>query len=76
MLFVQNKQTSLIFGYLRDFYKFTKPLNSMLVQHNMGAAVLKVTQYKKLAPNALWFTYQNLKSCKAHEKTKKKTSKC
>ena len=35
----------------------------------------KVTQYKKLAPNALRFTYQNLKSCEPHEKTKQKTSK-
>ena len=26
-------------------------------------------------PNALQFTYQNLKSCKPHEKTKQKTSK-
>ena len=27
------------------------------------------TQYKTLAPNALWFTYQNLKSCKPHAKS-------
>ena len=26
------------------------------------------TQYKKLAPKALRFTYQNLKPCKSHEK--------
>ena len=32
--------------------------------------VLKTTHYKKLAPNALQFTYQNLKSCKPHEKQK------
>ena len=37
---------------------------------------IKSTQYKKLVPNALRFTYQNLKSCKPHEKTKQKTSKC
>ena len=30
----------------------------------------KSTQYKKLAPNALRFTYLSLKSCKQHEKTK------
>ena len=33
---------------------------------------LKSTQYKKLAPNALWFTYLNLKSCKSHEKNETK----
>ena len=33
------------------------------------------TQYKKLAPNALRFTYQNCKSCKPHEKTKQKKIK-
>ena len=31
--------------------------------------LLKSTQYKKLEPNALRFTYQNLKSCKPQEKT-------
>ena len=36
----------------------------------------KSTQFKKLAPNALRFTYSNLKCCKTHEKTKQKTSKC
>ena len=36
---------------------------------------LKSTQYKKLTPNALLFTYQNLKSCKPHEKTKPKSIK-
>ena len=34
---------------------------------------LKETQYKNLAPNALRFTYENLKSCKPHEKTRQKT---
>ena len=29
--------------------------------------LLKSTQYKKLAPNALRFTYKKLKSCKSHE---------
>ena len=33
---------------------------------------LKSTQYKKLVPNALRFTYQNLKSCKPHENNNKK----
>ena len=37
---------------------------------------LKSTQSKKLVPNALWFTDQSLKSCKPHEKSKQKTSKC
>ena len=35
-------------------------------------AKLKTTQYKKLAPKALRFIYQNLKSCKPHKKNKKK----
>ena len=29
------------------------------------------TQYKKLVSNALQFTYQNLKSCKTHDKRKR-----
>ena len=33
---------------------------------------VKSTQYKKLVPNALWFTDYNLKSCKPQEKNKKK----
>ena len=33
---------------------------------------IKATQYKKLASNALRFTFQNLKSCKPHEKQNKK----
>ena len=33
---------------------------------------VKATQYKKLTPNAFRFTYQNLKSCKPHEKQNKK----
>ena len=32
----------------------------------------KSTQYTKLAPNALWFTYCNLKSRKPHEQQNKK----
>ena len=35
--------------------------------------MVKSTQYKKLAQNTLQFTYQNLKSCKPHEKTKTHT---
>ena len=30
-------------------------------------STLKSTQYKKLVPNTLWFTYWNLKSCKPYE---------
>ena len=30
--------------------------------------LVKSTQCKKLVPNALWFIYQNLKSCKSHQK--------
>ena len=36
---------------------------------------LMSTQYKKLVSNALQFTYQNLKSCKTHEKTKQQIAK-
>ena len=35
-----------------------------------GLNFFNSTQYKTLAPNALRFTYQNLKFCKPHEKTK------
>ena len=35
-------------------------------------SAVKSTQYKKLEPNTLRFTYQNLKSCKPLEKTKQK----
>ena len=33
---------------------------------------IKSTQCKKLATNALWFTYQYSKACKPHEKKHKK----
>ena len=39
---------------------------------NINTWIIKSTQYKKLAQNALRFKYQNLKSCKQHEKTKQK----
>ena len=46
---------------------------------NMGCRVfkggIKSTQYKKLAPNALRFIFQNLKSCKPYEKTKQRNIK-
>ena len=50
--------------------------SATFMSHDCTLQFLKSTQYKKLAPNALRFTYQNLKSCKPHEKTKQKTSKC
>ena len=34
------------------------------VNNDIKSFCIKSTQYKKLAPNALWFTYQNLTSCK------------
>ena len=40
-------------------------------QSEIVCTLLKSTQYKKLAPNALQFTYRNLKSCK---KMKQRTS--
>ena len=36
---------------------------------------VKQTQYKKLAPNALRFKYQNLKSCNSHEKNETKNTR-
>ena len=42
------------------------------MSHDCTLQFLKSTQYKKLAPNALRFTYQNSKSCKPHEKQNKK----
>ena len=42
--------------------------SSLLKLHKV-TLYLKSTQYKKLAPNALWFT-----SCKSHEKIKQRTS--
>ena len=38
------------------------------IYHPSKTKVLKSTQNKKFEPNALWFTYENLKSCKPHEK--------
>ena len=38
-------------------------------------ASIKPNQFKTLASNAYWFTYQNLKSCKQNEKTKLIASK-
>ena len=49
------------------FYSFFK-----LFMMSTEYPVIKSTQYKKLAPNALRFTYQNLKSCKSHEKNETK----
>ena len=37
-----------------------------------GLDFFQSTQYKKLAPNALRFTYLNLKFCKPHDKQNKK----
>ena len=48
-------------------------MNSILVPSNSRPAkYLKSTRLQKFAPNALWFTYQNLKSCKSHEKIETK----
>ena len=42
--------------------------NLDLVTLNLVTTCDLVTQYNKLAPNTLRFTYWNLKSCKPHEK--------
>ena len=44
------------------FFRITTTGKYYLLHH-----MLKSTQYKKLATNALRFTYQNLKPCKSHE---------
>ena len=46
--------------------------SATFMSHDCTLQFLKSTQYKKLAPNALRFTYQNSKSCKPHEKQNKK----
>ena len=46
-------------------------IKSLQTKFSSNRAV-KSTQYKKLVPNALRFTYWNLKSCKPHEKQNKK----
>ena len=64
------------FGFSSSIHQ-TSPIS--FYSKNIGVGeelLLKSTQYKKLAPNALRFTYQNLKSCKPLEKNKKNTSKC
>ena len=49
--------------------RFSEWIISQKLQLPLG---LKSTQYKKLGPNALRFKYQNLKSCKSHEKDETK----
>ena len=51
--------------------------NKMFLNHspNVQTAQLKSTQCTELAPNASQFTYQNLKYCKPHEKSKQKPPK-
>ena len=38
----------------------------------LSQLAIKSTQYKKLVPNDLQFTYRNLKSCKSNEKNETK----
>ena len=53
--------------------KLSKALKSRFkAVKRLYGEILKSTQYKKVEPNALWFTYQNLKSCKPHKKQNKK----
>ena len=59
-----------------SFFNIFWGQNRLLLRIWILSARVKSTQYKKLVPNALLFTYQNLKSCKPHEKTKQKTSNC
>ena len=55
---------------------FVYTMHLTLMAERLRLPFLKSTQCKKLALNALWFTYYNLKSCKLDVKTKQKTSKC
>ena len=48
--------------------------NCVIIHQIVLMDQVKSTQYKKLSPNALGFTYQKLKSCKPLENTKQKTS--
>ena len=64
--------TLLIFELLVTFYVGEQWIHQLFCKYKCSTYVfkslgLKSTHYKKLAPNALQFTYQNLKSCKFHE---------
>ena len=48
---------------------FVYTMHLTLTVERLRLPFLKSTQYKKLAPNVLRFTYQNLKSCKSHDFT-------
>ena len=54
------------FSYFDDI--IVVQCNLDLVTLNLVTTCNLVTQYNKLAPNTLWFTYWSLKSCKPHEK--------
>ena len=79
---LENKFSWFAFGFSRRACYRTKfqPFWSQTYQYlqgcrrvwKHGGAVVKSNQYKKFAPNALQFTYWNLKSCKQHEKQNKK----
>ena len=53
-----------------SFHEITK--SKMQNLSIINSFQVKSTQYKKLAPNALRLTYQNLKSFKSHEKNETK----
>ena len=80
--YIQLPIWSILFAknYLVFYSSNKKPKTSIQISPSLlilaFSQILKSTRYKKLAPNALRFTYQNLKSCKPHEQTKQKTSKC
>ena len=55
--------------YTQKTQNLENQIFSSLLKLHKVTLYLKSTQYKKLAPNALWFT-----SCKSHEKIKQRTS--
>ena len=53
---------------------FNTCFNSEFVSQNVK--IVKVNSVQEACAKCFAVTYQNLKSCKPHEKTKQKTSKC
>ena len=61
----EKNKSETFFYQLQEIYAFNP--------HVPNVFLVKSIQCKKLAQNALQFTYQNLKSCKPNEKIKQKT---
>ena len=60
-------------NHMKKWNKEHQTFSFQFFSNRFSVFFLKSTQYKKLAPNSLWFTHWNLKSCKPHEKQKQKS---